>query len=369
MPNLKSKHLLFLIIPSVIISMATYSSLFLQFGGRNTWIICIIAFFVELIFLYLLTIGLNKVGNYRFMSIAEISIGKIGKLIFLCLLTLTLIIVCIESASVNSNALHTNLFIETPPWYCLLLFMITVLYIGTKSLTSILMTISLSTFFAFFANLILMLLSFKFADFQLLLPIYMEKSLADYIICFLLFLGNLSGFFIIFPVIHTLKDKRRFKFFIIISYIAACIVILTNLLSVITCLGPIRASNLYYPLFTVSQRLFFTWFGESGEAFTILMLSFTWISKYLLSYSVIYILWKNKIKNKKIFSIIFSIIVFIASYFTCKNTYDLFFILKYIQFLFLLVFFIIPFIILLIFFMKTLKDKQKAKSKKIKKQK
>lgn len=360
MINLKSKHLLFLIIPSVIISIATYGSLFLEFGGKNTWIICIAAFFIEFIFLYLLTIGFKKEGSYKFMSIAEKSVGKIGKFIFFILLTLTLVFVCIEAAATNSNALHTNLFIETPPWYCLLLFMITAYYICTKSLSAILTTMSISTFFAFFSNLLLSLLSLKYANFDFLLPIYMEKSISEYITCFLLFLGNLSGFFIIFPVIHVLKDKHKFKFFIIIAYIAACILILLNLLSVLFCINPIRASNLYYPIFTVSQRLFFAWFGESGEIFTILMLSFTWISKYLLSYSVICILWNEKIKNKKIFSAIFSVIVFIASYFASKNTYDLFFILKYMQLLFLLVFFIFPFIILIIYFIRSFKNRKKT---------
>lgn len=359
MERTKPKNLIFIIITSTIISIGTYPSVFIKFGGRNTWLICLISIVIFGILLSFILRMLRKDGRYRVLDISKDVIGKKASKVVVFIFSLGLLLACIESASVTSNSLHTILFIETPVWYCLILFTLTTFYISTKSLSAIITTICIATPCAVISNLFLSILTLRYKTLYYLFPIRMDKSITEYIICGLLFIGSLSSSLVILSILHIVvnKNKKGFNKLIMSSYTFACFLIVWILTGIITGVGPLRASNLYYPNYILAQRIFYEGIGENGEFFSIVYISFVWIGKYLLAFSSLYILWKKVIQNKTIFAAIISSIVFIASYFTARNTYALFVLLKYFQIIFLFTLLIVPISVLVVFYFKTIKKK------------
>lgn len=119
MDKLSSKHFMFFILGCSMIALRSYSSIFVRLGGRDTWIL---AFFASIVFIvitmYLLNICI-KSQTFNIKDIFFSSSNWLGQ-IYMFIFAVGLFSCAVESASVEASSIHTNFFLSTPNWYCLL---------------------------------------------------------------------------------------------------------------------------------------------------------------------------------------------------------------------------------------------------------
>ncbi len=60
-------------------------------------------------------------------------------------------------------------------------------------------------------NLLLALLNIRYIDYTLLLPIFKDRRISEYILCALTQLGSLSNLAIVLPILPRIDDKKNLK--------------------------------------------------------------------------------------------------------------------------------------------------------------
>ncbi|MGG5460767.1 GerAB/ArcD/ProY family transporter [Clostridium sp. B9] len=345
MGKLSARHFIFFIIAAISTSLVSYTSLFIKLGGRDSWIFTIasgvIFFFVST---YIFSV-ISKINYYDFKETCYIVLGKGLGNVYIILFSLTLILVCIESASVSASSIHVNIFAETPVWYCLLFFICTVFFIGKNRFNSILIICIVSISIFILINLLLALLNIKYIDYTLLLPMFKDRRISEYVVCAITQLGSLSSLAIVLPILPRIDDKKNLKKVSITSILLTSICVAIFVVLLISTLGSLRSSNIFYPQFVQAQRIYFGGFVENGAIFVMISSLLSWVVKYLITIFSLYTIWKDRIRHKGTFMALISTIVYIFSYLSAKNVYTLFILLKYYQYIILIVFFICPVII------------------------
>ena len=355
--KLNTRHFIFFIIAAISTSLVNYTSLFIKIGGRDTWIFTIISgiiFFFVTSFIFSV---ISKIEYYDFKETCYLVLGKSLGNIYILIFSLTLLLMCIESASVSSSSINVNIFAESPIWYCLLFFVITVFLIGKNRFNSILIICIVCISIVLAINLLLALLNIRYIDYTLLLPIFKDRRISEYILCALTQLGSLSSLAIVLPILPRIDDKKNLKKISINTilltsiFCALCVVIL------ISTLGSLRSANVFYPQFVQTQRIYFGGFVENGNIFVMISSTLSWIVKYLITIFSLYTIWKDRVKYKRNFIALISVIVYAFSYLAAKNAYTLFILLRYYQYILLIVLFICPIIIYTLAYFKRQKFK------------
>lgn len=327
MDKLSTKHFTFFILGSSLIAIKSYSSIFINMGGRDTWLLFLISSLIfSIAFLYLINISKDN------LDIKEVflSLNTFGKFL-LYIFGLGLFFISVESASVLSSSIHSNFFLSTPIWYCLAFFLVCTSYVLFKNFNSILILVLITVFSTLIGDIILFILIGKYLDLSYLLPIMANGISYDKILAIILMLGSLSSICISLPYLKLLSSKKGLVKHSTIALIICFSIIVSSLISTISFFGPVRAGNIFYPEFVQSQRVQIADFLEFGELFYIFKNVCMWFIKYILaSYSII-LLFKDIINNKKIFIIIYSFVVFIVSWYITQNQYHFFQWLKILQ--------------------------------------
>ena len=114
MDKISSKHFMILILAVTTIAIRSYSSIFIKYGGRDSWLISIFSALFIFLHLYLLlkiciktnTYDLNVIFNDSFNKI----IGNILKFMFI----IGLFLITIESSCIEASSIHSNYFLNTP---------------------------------------------------------------------------------------------------------------------------------------------------------------------------------------------------------------------------------------------------------------
>lgn len=359
MNKMSTKHLMFLIIAVSIIGLRSYSSIFINYGGRDSGIAAIFACILIYLYLVYLMKLFKRGGNYNFRDIINNSFPKILGKCIIFIFSIALFLSAIESAAIESSSIHTNFFLSTPTWYCLLFILIPGGYILTRDFNSILITTISSVFLVLIGDSMLFLLMAKYLDFSFLLPILENGFDKNLWICLLLIVCSFSSVAIVLPYLNNIeKDKYLIKYSSLAILICS-ILVTVSFISIITFFGPERAANIFYPEYVASQRVQIASFLEFGEIFYIFRSVFMWLLKYILSSYGIILLYKDIIKNKKLFIVFYSTIVFIASYLLNKNQFFLFNTLEILQFITGAIYIIIPILCLLVYNFKS-KVRKKA---------
>ena len=342
MNKISAKHFALFIVGAIAISFATYPSLFISIGGRDTWISFIIAFLIFLVFsMYII----HVIDSKKPISINNLFTEGLSKTlgnILLFIFSIGLLLTAIESASVEANSMKTNFFEDTPIWYILIFFLLPSLFIIGKKFNTLVIFIIISISLLIFNGISLLLIIEKYKSIEFVLPV-LGNGLNKFIIfSALLILGTLSSFSIVLPYIKFLsKDSKLKKHSFIIVLICGAISIY-SLISILSIFGPIRAANLFYPQAAASQLVQIGGFLEFGELFFLLQTILGFFIKYTLCSYGIYLIYEKYIPNSKVFIIPYTILVFIASFFVANNNYNLFLILKYYQIINLFLLFIVP---------------------------
>ncbi|MDV4150009.1 endospore germination permease [Clostridium sp. AL.422] len=364
MKKISSKHFVLFILGVSIVSVKTYMSIFIDVGGRDTWLSSLLASIVFIGCLLCITKIYKSTNASDINEIYFKALPKPFALIFLFIFILALFINSIEAAAVEANVLHTTLFIDTPVWYALIFFIAPTLFIFNKSIRTILIFIlvSVSIFiangFAFF------IFSQSYKDINYLLPVFGSGISSKFFITALMILGGLSSFMIAIPFIKFIDKSEHINKH---SFYAGTIVIafiVISFVGAITAFGPLRAANIFYPEFVLSQRIEVAGFLEMGELFFIIQTVIGFFVKYVLSTYAIIIILDRYLKNKPLFIGIYTFIVYVLSNFLGMNNIYLYTILKYIQIVNLIAFIVIPLLVFNIYNLRFRRKKLAEKHKK-----
>lgn len=361
MEKLTSRHFIFFIIGITAASLLNYPSLFINFGGRDTWIFTIISSMIFLFFCIYIFFIIKKTQNYDFVSVCYSTLGKFLGKIFLVIFSTVLVLVCIETTSISSSAIHANVFLDTPVWYSLIFFIISTFLISKNRFSSILIITVVSISIIIIIELFIGIFTIPYVDLTALLPMLYEKTITDYTLCTLTQLGSLSSFFILLPLLVRIDDKVNLNKYSLITLLLLFVSLVWFIINVITTLGPYRSSNIFFPQYIQAQRISLGGFIENGELFIIITSILFSIIKYIITIFILYSLWQDKIKNKNLFIGIISFGIFIASYFISKNIYSMFSQLINYQILLIIVLLICPIIIYSIYGLKTIMKKNLKK--------
>ena len=336
MKDFSTKHLMFLVLGTCIISVTSYSSIFIRKGYVDTWLFSVIsALLFTLFFIYFLKICAKKnISNS----------AHIFSNVYLYIFSIGLILVSIESASCFSSSIHTNYFLRTPLWYCLLFIIVPAGYVLTKNINSVLIVTMITVGITFALYSIFLILCMFKAEFSSLLPILSGGLQKNSILCILSLIGSLSSVMIIFPYAPYFDCKHNLIKNITLAFLFCLILMVLSFISVTTILGENLTSNIFYPEYVLSQNIHISNFIEYGQLVFIFKSVSMFFIKYILSSYAIILLFKNKITNKSRFILIYSVVIFIFSYLLSKNQYILFNSLEIMQYIWIVTFIAAPFL-------------------------
>jgi spore germination protein (amino acid permease) len=359
MDKLSSNHLMFIIWGTTIVSMKTNANIFIRDGGRDSWLSMFIASLVILTFLIYILGIYKKNGIYTFSSIYKIALGNVMGTLFLIMFALTLMLTLLEASSVEANAMHTNIFIETPTWYLALFFVIPAIYTVRKGITPIIIVTIIGIVFAIIAGVNLVILTSRYKDYKYLFPIMSEGITPGFIKSFLKALGFYGSLTILFPYLSYVKDKTKLKKHAVLGLLFVIQMHVVSITGAITAFGPERSTQLAYPKLTQTQEINYFGFLESGEFFVMFQIIGGWFVKYILAFFIILkILREINIKNKYVIYII-SLIIYLGTYYFSNNLFFLTKFLSYYAYVCIINLIIIPSAVFTIFNLRNKKNLNK----------
>lgn len=342
MNKISTKHFMFFIFATCTIALRSYSSLFIQLGGRSSWISAILASVLIIVFVSYLIKICRTTNTYDINVIFSTTGPTWLNNIFKAIFALGLFLLAVESASVESSSIHTNYFLTTPLWYCLLFFIIPAALILLKRFNAILILVIVTATLTLFGDIVLIMLVSKYLDFNNLFPVLENGLDKNLFFSTLMILGSLLSVVAALPFLKFLHKPNGLSVDTTLALILSCALVVSSFISVIAFFSPERAGNIFYPEYIESQRVQIANFIEFGELFYIFRSVCMFFLKYIIaSYSII-LLYEDIIKNKTVFVLIYSIVIFIACWYVTYNQYHMFYMLKIFQFILYVPFFVIP---------------------------
>lgn len=264
--------------------------------------------------------------------------------VFLFLFAFGLFLASLECAAVETNIVKSCFFLGTPSWYIIAFFLLPSVFLIGKSIRSFLIFVITIISSLGVNTVILAILTEKYKDIKYIMPVFAGSIGSEFLSTFLLVLGSLSAFVISLPYLRYLnngKDLRKHSFIALGILGIVCIYVLIGILSTF---GPLRAANLFYPEFTQSQRVQLVSFIEFADFFFLYQTVMGFFLKYIISACGVYIIYKKYIKNHKYFITVYTLAIFIFGTFLSRNNYILFYLLKYYQYINLILFVAVPLI-------------------------
>ncbi|MCB2341196.1 GerAB/ArcD/ProY family transporter [Clostridium estertheticum] len=353
MDKLNTKHLMFIIWGTSIVAMKTYPNVFILNGGRDSWISVIIAsILIFLYFIYILYVC-KKNNCYNMDEIYHKAIGKTMGDIFLILFILSLIVSLMESASVESNAIHVNLLQETPTWFFLLFILMPAIYVTKKGTRAITIVVIIGISLIMVAGITLAVLTAPYKKYNYLLPIMANGLTHPFLLSVIQALGCYSGIAASIPFLSNVSNKSKIiKHSIIAMLIVIQMEIFANI-GILTTFSLVRVLGINYPKLIQTQLVSYFSFIEGGEFFVMLQMVGGWFIKYVLVLNAILILIKRLSFLNKYTIYIITLLVFIVSYFLSSKLVPLYKFLNIYVYFSVISLILIPTIIFSIFYFKT----------------
>ena len=363
MNKLSSKHFVLFIIGVTFISIKTYPSLFINIGGRDAWLCALIASLVFMAYVYYITGICKSTNTFDINLIFTSSVSKFLGNILLFIFAINLFLSALESASVEANALHSTFFIETPVWYALIFFLLPSIFLLNKNIRTIIIFTLVSVGFLVVNSITFILLTQGYKNMDYVLPVLGNGLNKDFFITIALMLGSLSSFAVAIPFMNYMIKREHVKTHSFYASSITSIIIVVSILGIITCFGPLRSGNIFYPEFVLGQRIQIGGFLEFGELFFLFQSVVGFFLKYLLATYGILLIYSKFFSNKKLFIIIYTFLMFVFASFIGRSNFILFELLNYYQVINLIGFFVIPLIVFTIYYLR-FKSKCKIKSSK-----
>jgi len=356
MDKLNTKHLMFIIWGTSIVSMKTYPNIFIINGGRDSWISVIIASILLFFYFSYLLFVCKKTKCYNMDEIYHKALGKTMGNIFLILFIITLVVTLIESSSVEANALHVNMLSDTPAWFFLLFIVIPAIYITKKGTRAIVIVTIIAISLIMLAGINLAILTAKYKKLSYLLPIMADGVTQSFILSIIKSLGCYGSIAICIPFLSKITNKSKLtKHCIIAILIVIQMEIFANI-GVLSTFEVSRVININYPKLIQTQLVSYFDFLEVGEFFVMLQMVGGWFIKYVLALNAIIILIKKLSFFNKYWIYIITLFVFIISYFISAKVLLVYKFLNFYVYFSVVCFILIPVIIFSIFYFKNRKN-------------
>lgn len=287
MDRLNTKHLMFIIWGTSIVSMKTNITILLSLAGRDTWIAIGIASIIACFYLIYITKIMQRANSFNICEIYREALGNALGNIMLCVTLIPIILTLIECSSVEATAMHSNIFIETPPWYLVLFFTLPAIYTVKKDLYPLVAVTVLGMCGAILAGINLVILTAPYKDYRHLLPIMVDNLDKDFIRAIIVSLGFYGSLFLVFPFYKYVHDKNKLSKYSFIGFLFVIQMHIVSSIGVIAAFGPRRASDLLFPKLIQSQEISVLGFLESGELFVLFQIVGGWFVKYIISFFVL----------------------------------------------------------------------------------
>ena len=352
MNKLSSKHYLFFICTVSFIGLRSYSSIFIKLGGTSTWLAVIIAGIIYLAYLYFIMYVCKKTNNFDIKDIFEKAYPKGFSNILIFIFAFALFLTSIESASLQGDSIHSNIFIETPIWYSLLFLIIPAAYLITRKFNTLLIVTIITLTLVFSTMFLVELFTFSYQHYDYLLPILPLGINKEFILCILLVLGAFCSTSVTFPLLKFVVKRDKLSKFTLIGGLIVVFISMASVISAVTTFGALRAGNIYYPEFLRVQRIQIQGFIEFGDLLFISKTTCLWFLKYVICATSILYLYKDKFTNKKIYAVVYSIVAYICAFFVSKNHFVLFDYLRYYHLISLVLLGLLPFITFAIYYIR-----------------
>ncbi len=363
MNKLSAKHFIFFIIGVAFISLKTYPSIFINLGGRDTWICALVASLIFILYVSYI-INICKVTNtYNINHIFKSSLPKLLGNAFLFVFAIGLFLASLEAATVEANAIHSTFFIETPVWYVLIFFLLPSVFLLSKNIRTLLIFILISLSSLLFNEILFFVLTQKYKNIAYMLPVLSSGITKDFIITTLLILGSMCSFVIVLPFLKNVKETKSIKKHSITAAIIVSIIVVISILEVITFFGPLRGSNIFYPEFIMGQKIELAGFLEFGELFFLYQTVVGSFIKYILCSYGIMLIYEKYISYKKVFILLYTSIIFALGTIIGRSNLLLYDLLKHYQIINLLLFLVLPLIIFTLHYLKANNKKSKDQNK------
>jgi spore germination protein (amino acid permease) len=349
MENINMFHLMFLIWGTSIVSMKTNITTLLSLAGRDTWIAIGLASVIALFYLIYVTNIMQKTNTYDIIEIYRKGLGKtIGNTLIIFSL-LNVILILVECTSVEASAMHTNLFIETPPWYFILFFVLPAIYSVKKGLAPVVSISIIGMCCAIIAGINLVMLTAPYKDYRYLLPIMADNMTVKFILAVISALGFYGSIFLVFPFFKYVVRKNKLTKYSIIGFFFVIQMHIVSSIGAIAAFGPVRASNLIFPKLIQTQEISLFGFLESGELFVLFQIVGGWFVKYVIAFFVVRELLRSFNLDGNFFIYLISLVVIVSAYFISSRfeiLYRALYLHSYISFI---GFVCIPFVVITIF--------------------
>ncbi|QAS60298.1 endospore germination permease [Clostridium septicum] len=349
MNKLSSKHFILFIIGATLISLKTYPSLFISIGGRDTWLCALVASIIFILYVYYIMNICKNTDTYDIKLIFTSSLSKTLGKILLFIFSINLFLSALESAAIEANALHSTFFIESPVWYALIFFLLPSIFLLNKNVRTIVIFVLVGVGSLIINSILFILLTQGYKNMDYVLPVLGNGLNKTFFITIALIIGSLSSFAITIPFMKYMIKNEHIK---IHSLYASCIstgLIVVSILGIITSFGPLRSANIFYPEFVLGQRIQIGGFLEFGELFFLYQTVVGFFIKYILSTYGILIIYNKLFSNRKLFTLVYTFLIFVFSTFLGGSNFMLFKLLKYNEITNLIIFFVIPVIIFTIY--------------------
>lgn len=353
MDKLNTKHFMFIIFGTSIISMKTYPNIFIIDGGRDSWIsviissILIFAYFIYIIFVC------KKSNCYNMNEIYHKALGKTMGDIFLIIFILSLFVTLIEISSVEANALHVNMLSDTPVWFFLLFILIPAIYITKKGTRAIIIVTIIGISFIMVAGINLAILTAKYKKLSYLLPIMADGVTGSFILSIIKALGSYGGIATCIPFLSLIQNKSKLTKHCVIALLIVIQMEIVANIGVLSTFGITRVLNINYPKLIQTQLVSYFNFIEGGEFFVMLQMVGGWFIKYVLTLNAIMILLKKLSFLNKYTLYIVSLFVFIVSYFVSQKVLTVYKFLNFFVYFSVIFLILIPTIIFSVLYIKT----------------
>ncbi|MEG1482419.1 GerAB/ArcD/ProY family transporter [Clostridium sp.] len=352
MNRLSSKHYVFFLLVVSLVSLRGYSSIFLKIGGRDTWLAALIAGLIFILYAFFIFYVSKKTSTYDIRDVFNETYPKIVSNFLLLLFSVGLFLDSIESAAAQCDSIHSNIFIETPIWYCLLFFIIPGMYLITKRIDTLVVVIIFTVLVAIGSDIITEIFTAQYQHPLNCLPILPNGFTNDFLMCIAMSLGSFCSIAIVFPFLRYVNKNEHLVRNTTLTTLVIVVIVVFSFFMLVATFGRIRSGNISYPEFVAAQRIQIKGFIEFGDLLFFMRTIPIWLVKYVLCAVSILYLFKDKFTNKRIFAVIYSIAAYICAYLVGKNHFLLFEFLKYYQFVVLALLGIVPFLTYLIFFIK-----------------
>ncbi|MBC2579478.1 endospore germination permease [Clostridium sp. DJ247] len=365
MDKFNFKYLFFVICSVSIASLKTYPEIFTHISGRDSWICVSIASLIFIIYFdYIIRIYVNN--KYKTLEdIFRIALGEFLGKFFLCLFAFMLFLSLIVSASVETNVIHTNLFIETPVWYILIFVVVPGLYTVMKGKNALMIVLILCIIGSTINGINLYILTRPYKDYRLLFPVF-EKGLdKDFIIGIVKSLGLYGSISITLPFLYLIEKNKKMRIVALVTNLFVAQMIIVAIVGIFATFTVERANVIVYPKLIQTQLITYFGFIASGEFYVIYQVISALFAKYIATFFALLIILKElnvtKLFNPNYLPVCVSLVVYLIAYSLNNNLIELFRFLNYYAYISIVGFIIIPVIVFTMYNIRSKSKKEKIK--------